>query len=189
MRQKLEDLWRAHRDELRVFILRRVPSRASADDILQDVFCKTLSRLEEGRIEHPRGWLFAVARTAIADYYRGKRPTVEIPPTMAAASPVPGDAPPREMGACLMPMIAALPEKMRMPLLMADYEGLRQREVARRLGLSLAAVKSRVLRARLQVRRMIEECCQLEMDAQGGIMDFVVKPGGCSRWVATGIAR
>ena len=90
------------------------------------------------------------------------------------------------MGACLKPMLDALPEKMRAPLVMADYEGMRQREVASRLGISLAAVKSRVLRARLQMRRMIEDCCQLELDAQGSITDFVVKPGGCSRWSAVG---
>lgn len=182
MRQQLEALWRAHREELKAFIMRRVSSPATADDILQDVFCKTLSCLEDGRLEHPRGWLFSVARNAVADHYRGRRLTVELPPTLVAACPGPGDVPPREMGACLMPMIAALPEKMRAPLVLADYEGMRQREVASRLGISLAAVKSRVLRARLQLRRMIEDCCQLERDAQGRIMDFDVKPGGCSPW-------
>jgi RNA polymerase sigma-70 factor (ECF subfamily) len=186
MQDELEIMWIAHRDELRAFIARRVPCQAAVDDILQDVFCKTLSHLAQGHVTQPRGWLFAVARTTIADHYRGKRPTVELPPSLASASPDPSVGSPKEMGACLKPMIEALPEKMRAPLVMADYEGMRQREVASRLGISLAAVKSRVLRARLQMRRMIEDCCQLELDARGSITDFVVKPGGCSRWSAVG---
>ena len=186
MREDLKIMWIAHRDELRAFIARRVPCQATADDILQDVFCKTLSHLAEGHVTQPRAWLFAVARTTIADHYRGKRPTVELPLSLASASPDPSVGSYKEMGTCLKPMIDALPEKMRAPLVMTDYEGMRQREVASRLGISLAAVKSRVLRARLQLRRMIEECCQLELDARGSITDFVVKPGGCSRWSAVG---
>lgn len=182
MREELEAMWIAHRAALRAFIARRVPCQAAVDDILQDVFFKTLSHLETGHVAQPRGWLFAVARTTIVDHYRGKRPTVELPPSLASASPDPSAGSPKEMGACLKPMLDALPEKMRAPLVMADYEGMRQREVASRLGISLAAVKSRVLRARLQMRRMIEDCCQLELDARGSITDFVVKPGGCSRW-------
>ncbi|BAH77223.1 sigma-70 family RNA polymerase sigma factor [Solidesulfovibrio magneticus] len=186
MQDELEIMWIAHRDELRAFIARRVPCQAAVDDILQDVFCKTLSHLAQGHVTQPRGWLFAVTRTTIADHYRSRRPTVELPSSLASASPDPSVGAPRAMGACLKPMIDALPEKMRAPLVMADYEGMRQREVASRLGISLAAVKSRVLRARLQMRRMIEECCQLELDARGSITDFVVKPGGCSRWSAVG---
>ena len=185
MREELEAMWIAHRDELRAFIARRVPCQAAVDDILQDVFYKTLSRLAGGHVTQPRGWLFAVARTTVADHYRGIRPTVELPPSLASASPDPSADSPKEMGACLKPMIEALPERMRAPLVMADYQGLRQHEVARRLALSLAAVKSRTLRARLQLRRMIEDCCKLELDAQGSIMDFVVKPGGCTRWSVT----
>lgn len=186
MREDLKNMWITHRDELRAFIARRAPCQAVVDDILQDVFCKTLTHLAQGQVTQPRGWLFAVARTTIADHYRGKRPTVELPQSLASASPDPSEGSRRKMGACLKPMIDALPEKMRAPLVMADYEGMRQREVASRLGISLAAVKSRVLRARRQMRRMIEDCCQLELDARGSIMDFVVKPGGCSRWSGVG---
>lgn len=189
MREDLKNMWIAHRDELRAFIARRVPCQAAVDDILQDVFCKTLSQLAQSHVTQPRGWLFAVARTTIADHYRGKRPTVELPQSLASASPDPSEGSRRKMGACLKPMIDALPEKMRGPLVMADCEGMRQREVASRLGISLAAVKSRVLRARRQMRRMIEDCCQLELDARGSITDFAVKPGGCSRWSGAGTEK
>ena len=183
MRQELELMWLAHSGELKSFLSRRVPSPAVVDDILQDVFFKTLLKLEAaGHVGHFRGWLFAVARNAIADHYRASRPVIELPDTLTAPDPDPSEAYPRTMGKCLMPMINSLPETIRAPLVMADLEGVRQREVAKRLGISLAAVKSRVLRARQKVRHMIEDCCQLELDAQGSIMDYAVKPGGIARW-------
>lgn len=183
MRQELEAMWLAHSEELKSFLSRRVPSPAVVDDILQDVFFKTLLRLESaGHVGHFRGWLFAVARNAIADHYRTTRPVIELPETLAALGPDPGADSPKAMGTCLMPMIYSLPEAIRTPLVMADLEGIRQREVAERMGISLAAVKSRILRARQKVRHMIEDCCQLELDAQGSIMDYAVRPGGISRW-------
>lgn len=190
MRQELEAMWLAHRGELKTFLSRRVASPAEVDDILQDVFFRTLSRLESaGHIGHPRGWLFAVARNAIADHYRTSRHVIELPETLAAPGPDPGEASPVAMGTCLMPMINSLPEKMRAPLVMTDMDGVRQREVAKRLGISLSAVKSRVLRARQKVRCMIEDCCQLELNTQGGIMDYAVKPGGSARWSAADVKR
>lgn len=190
MWQELESMWLAHSGELKSFLSRRVPSPAVVDDILQDVFFKTLLRLESaGHVRHFRGWLFAVARNAIADHYRTSHPVSELPDTLAALTPDPSEASSRVMGTCLLPMINSLPETIRAPLVMVDLEGVRQREVATRLGISLPALKSRVLRARQKVRHLIEDCCQLELDAQGCIMDYVVKPGGVSRWHADATKR
>jgi len=129
-----------------------------------------------------RAWLFTVARNAVTDHFRSKRPTQDLPEDLAddhCRDLTSGHM--EDMGACLRPMIEALPEKVRLALTLADLEGLKQREVAERLGISLPAVKSRVLRGRLLVRRMIEDCCHLELDARGGIMDYTVKPKGCPR--------
>ena len=109
MRQELELMWLAYSGELKSFLSRRVPSPAVVDDILQDVFFKTLLRLESaGHIGHFRGWLFAVARNAIADYYRTSRPVIELPDTLTAPGPDPSEAYPRTMGKCLMPMFPFL---------------------------------------------------------------------------------
>jgi len=103
----------------------------------------------------------------------------ELPEELADPGIEPGSGPPEDMGSCLRPMIEALPVKVRAALVMADLEGVKQREVAERLGISLPAVKSRVLRGRLLVRRMIEDCCHLELDTRGSIMDYIRKPKDC----------
>lgn len=180
MGPRLEDIWREHRGELKSFILKRVRSGPEAEDILHDVFLKMLASLgPAARVGNLRAWLFTVARNAVADHFRSRRPTRELPEDLADQAPPPDSAPLLDVGACLRPMIDALPERIRAALVLADLEGLRQREVAERLGVSLPAVKSRVLRGRHMIRGMIEECCHLELDARGGIMDYAVRPGGC----------
>jgi len=180
MRQRLEAIWQEHRGELKSFILKRVRSASEAEDILHDVFLKMLASLASAqRVDHLRAWLFTVARNAVTDHFRGKRPMQELPAELAGHGPEPGAERHEDMGACLRPMIDALPERIRAALVLADLEGVRQRDVAVRLGISLPAAKSRILRGRRMIRGMIEECCHLELDARGGIMDYAVKPKGC----------
>ncbi len=180
MMQTLEAVWQEHRGELKSFILKRVRGAADAEDILHEVFLKMHAGLGSvKRVDHLRAWLFTVARNAVADHFRGRRPTQELPEDLDDHGQEEIGGQMEDVGTCLRPMIDALPEKIRTALVLADLEGLKQREVAQRLGISLAAVKSRVLRGRLLVRRMIEDCCHLELDARGSIMDYTVKPKGC----------
>ena len=53
-----------------------------------------------------------------------------------------------QIGAVLERMIAALPEKLRQPLILSTIEEMSPREVAAALGMNEAAVRSRVFRAR-----------------------------------------
>lgn len=180
MRHQLETIWREHREELKAFILRRVKSPAESEDILQDVFLKMLTGLQGGtRVAHPRAWLFAVARNAVVDHFRSRRPMEPLPDDLTGRRPQEDGGPLEEIGACLTPMINALPPKLREALILADLQELPQKEAARRLGVTLAAFKSRILRGRAQTRRMIEDCCHLELDARGGLMDYVPRQAGC----------
>jgi len=181
--RRLEAIWREHRSELRGFILKRVHSLAETEDILHDVFLKMLSGLESvDKVEHLRAWLFTVARNAVVDYFRRKRPTDELQEDIPDSHDLDQDAwLLKDVGSSLKPMLNALPEKIRAALVMADLQGVKQREVALRLGISLPAVKSRVLRGRAMIRRMIEDCCLLELDARGSIMGYTAKSKGPSR--------
>lgn len=60
------------RKKLFDFIRRRVPGKADAEDILQDVFFQLTHQLEP--IEQVTSWLFTVARNKITDRYRKKKP-------------------------------------------------------------------------------------------------------------------
>jgi RNA polymerase sigma-70 factor (ECF subfamily) len=76
-------------------------------------------------------------------------------------------------------MVNALPETYRLPLLLSELEGLPQKEVARRLGLSLSAAKSRVQRGRERLKGVFAECCHVETDHRGSLTSYQRKKGEC----------
>ena len=72
-------------------------------------------------------------------------------------------------------MIDSLAPAYREALVLVDLNGLTQQAAAKRLGLSLSGVKSRVQRGRRQLRCRLEACCVVEFDRRGGIVDYVVR--------------
>ena len=57
------------------------------------------------------------------------------------------------------------------PLVLTEFEGLTQKEMAERLGISLSGAKSRVQRGRQQLKQMLLERCEFEFDRLGRIID------------------
>jgi RNA polymerase sigma-70 factor (ECF subfamily) len=68
-------------------------------------------------------------------------------------------------------MIRTLPEPYRDALVLTEFEGLTQKEMAARLGISLSGAKSRVQRGREQLKRMLLARCEFEFDRLGRIID------------------
>lgn len=62
------DAWNAHEQEIRNYLMHRMGTADSAEDVLHEVFLKAM-RQGAGfcQIENPRAWLFQVARNALAD--------------------------------------------------------------------------------------------------------------------------
>jgi RNA polymerase sigma-70 factor (ECF subfamily) len=85
-----------------------------------------------------------------------------------------------ELATCLMPMLDRLPQTYREAVVLAELDGLTQREAAEQLGLSLSGAKSRVQRGRKALRLMLDECCHVQLDAGGRPMDYSVRDGSCN---------
>lgn len=68
-------------------------------------------------------------------------------------------------------MIDNLPEPYREAVVLTELEGLTQKELAGRLGISLSGAKSRVQRGRQQLKEMLFDCCRFEFDRRGGVVD------------------
>lgn len=80
-----ESIWREFSANLDRFIRSRVADAATAEDILQEVFLKLQSRLDEFRDPTKlKGWLFLVARNAIIDHYRTRKNTAELTESLPA---------------------------------------------------------------------------------------------------------
>jgi len=171
MTTDIETAWIDLSTRLRKFIRSRVADDATADDLLQDVFLKISRRGDDWKnAGHLEGWLFRVARNAIVDYYRTKRHNVEIEDIHADENFADPECY-EDLKASFRRMVNELPRHYREAIVLTEFEGLSQIELAERLGISVSGAKSRVQRARRHLRKMLEDCCRFEFDRRGRVID------------------
>jgi RNA polymerase sigma-70 factor (ECF subfamily) len=166
--------WHELGDRLRVYVARRV-NPGDADDVVQSVMVKLLERRGEIDAGSVRAWLFTVTRNAVAEYFRQRRPTIDLDSfgDVPEADRVdPADRAIGELTDCLDPMLRALPESDGELLRRIDLEGEAQTELAASLGIPLSTLKSRVQRARTKLRSAFDSCCTIEVGRKGGPIGF-----------------
>jgi RNA polymerase sigma-70 factor (ECF subfamily) len=170
-----EQIWHGLHDRLLRSIRRHVADEASAEDILQEVFLKIHTRIDTLRDEERlESWVYQIVRNAITDYRRRQRPIAPLHEELAAPdSPNEDDAGgvARQLVPFVRATVAGLPEPYREALLLTEYAGLTQQQLAERVGISLSGAKSRVQRAREKVKGLLLDCCHIELDRRGGILD------------------
>jgi RNA polymerase sigma-70 factor, ECF subfamily len=172
---------------LRAFVARRAPSGLDPDDIVQEVFVRIHERLLELRdTERLDAWIFQIARNVLADSFRVRRRREALAERVAferAGEPIddemPGGA--AELTPCLQPMIARLSPPYRQAIELTELQGVTQAEAARRAGVSVSGMKSRVQRGREQLKQMLLACCEIELDVRGGVMNSPerLRPSSC----------
>lgn len=143
--------------------LRMLGSRAEAEDVAQETFLRAHRALGEFRGEARLStWLYAIAsrlclnRLASAErrHLRGDEDAMlRFPSPDADAAATLERA---EIAAALHDAIAALPEERRIVVVLRDLEGLAYEEIAEALGLELNTVRSRLHRARLDLKAKLE---------------------------------
>jgi RNA polymerase sigma-70 factor (ECF subfamily) len=180
--------WRDLEAKLRPFIARRVHAEADVDDVVQDVFLRMQRGLAGLRDDERFGpWVYQVARSAIADQQRAavRHPLANgAPPEEETALPEDDDAVERELAAYVAPFVAMLPSPYREALTLTELEGLTQKDAAAMLGISVSGTKSRVQRGRQQLRKALDDCCHIALDARGRIVSCEPRadgklPNGC----------
>lgn len=142
---------------------------ADADDVLQDTFLSAWRGREALRSDgSPRAWLLAIARNAARRRVRREALVRAEEPSLldlglAAGWGAEDDADPESLAAAhadreaLARALESLPHDDREVIVLRDLDGLSGEEVAATLGLSLAAQKSRLHRARLRLMAALRE--------------------------------
>ncbi|HYO94161.1 MAG TPA: sigma factor-like helix-turn-helix DNA-binding protein, partial [Polyangiaceae bacterium] len=83
-----------------------------------------------------------------------------------------------ELAAHVAVFIARLPSPYREALTLTEMEGLTQKDAAAMLGVSLSGMKSRVQRARQQLRQLVEASCRIALDARGRVVSCEPRADG-----------
>ena len=162
---------------VRAFVGKRVRDGHAGDDIAQDVMLKLQSQLAANAApadEKLDAWVFRVARNAVIDHYRARRESVPVDADLPASDDAP--TPAAELSQCVRQIITRLPPEYAEALTLTDLEGLTQQQLADRIGLSLSAAKSRVQRARERLQAMILDCCDVERNRSGAVVDYQTTP-------------
>lgn len=169
----LNDLMDRHGDKLFHYLIRSLQDEEDAADLAQETFVRVYQTRD--RFD-PRQkfttWLYAIASNLVRDRYRWRS---RHPQTSLDAETAPGWGNVKENLPALEPApdeslqieeradavrkaVAALPEELREPLILAVYQGLPQAEIAVILDCSVKAVETRIYRARQQLRSILGSC-------------------------------
>ncbi len=182
----VERVWSELDAGLRGFIRGRVRNPAYVEDILQDVYLKIHARVDSLEDEEKiRSWVYQIARNAIADHYRGQHGTAE----MVELAYTPDDPAEEEvaeaLSASVRHMLEYLSPEHREALILTEYQGMSQVELAKHLGISVPGAKSRVQRARRRLKTLLLACCHFELDRTGRIINYEPRSACCSTCSAT----
>ncbi len=184
---EFDKLYRDYVDLIYRYAYRLCGEAESAKDLVQETFLNAYQGLKDFRGEaQVSTWLYTIASRACIRMRRKRKgqpehelSLEEFVPTSEGEFrlqiPMDGLSPEealqsKELRQALDQAIEKLPPKYRMALVLRDMEGLSAKEVGTIMGLNERAVKSRLHRARLFVRR--------ELSARGITHHDDDKPGG-----------
>jgi len=148
---QLEAVFRSQAADLYRYIYRQVHQAAAAEDLTSAVFLKALRWLQQDRSqESVKGWLYATARSLIADYWREHAQLPLLPLEAASALPMLADASEEQMQsvqARIQHLLDGLPARERDILTLRYLQGYSAVEIGDVLGLSANYVRVLQFRA------------------------------------------
>ena len=156
-----EVLTERYRDRLLAYARHMLRGRtvASAEDVVQDVLLRAYRALRaDSRPMALRAWLYRIAHNRCLDELRGDRPTAELPdevPAPAANDPA-TVLHRRERLRELVADIQGLPPQQRSALIIRELDGLSYAELADALDTTVPAIKSLLVRARMNLASAAE---------------------------------
>lgn len=172
----VDALFNKHHNEIYAYLVRMLRDPELAADLTQDAFVKAYRNYDTlQKDENARAWLYQIAHRVALDELR-RRKIIRMIPWSGEAR---GAAPSAEriamdlrLSGPLERALAAIPERQRAALLLAELHDLTGLELAAAMGVSHVAARAILTRARESLRRALaaeqdaEKVAELERDAQ-----------------------
>lgn len=173
MTDKIKALWIDLNEELFTFIFVKVKNEDLSKDILQEVFIKVQTNIEQ--LKHTSkltSWVYQITRNTIIDHFRK---------TDNTSTPLDDfDIPEDEslnfdysrLTDCIHQKIENLSSQYKEAVVLTYLKNYSQKELAEHLKISYSGTKSRVQKARKILKENMLQCPHVESDANGNVVDY-----------------
>jgi RNA polymerase sigma-70 factor, ECF subfamily len=170
MKMSTEEIWEEYAAKILAYFKAKVRRDDLAEDLRQEVFLRVHDNHQQLNSEQKLGnWLNVISRNVLVDHWKAigreskltmdlDQNRAEVEFTQAAID-------------CLGGLILKLPIEYSEPLRMSELNGMKQKEVAEKLGLSISGAKSRIQRGRIMLRKSITTCCHIELNRRNELVD------------------
>jgi RNA polymerase sigma-70 factor (ECF subfamily) len=167
----LNDLMARHSERLFHYLIRSLQNENEAADLAQETFVRIYqNRAKFNPSQKFSTWLYAIASNLVRDCYRSRarHPQIslnaknetsdaEFGEQLTDEKLIPSESLQMvERADAVRKAVAALPEELRTPLILAEYEEMSQAEIGETLDCSVKAVETRIYRARKQLREALQ---------------------------------
>lgn len=174
-----QDIYKEYHPKILRYI-EKLAGHAQAEDITQDVFLKVNQSLDQFKGKSKLStWLYRIAtHTAIDRFRASNRKSAiksvampDVPNNEIQHGRIQTEIPSidqqviqKEMNECIREFIQRLPTDYKTVLLLSEYEGLKNREIAEILDISIDNVKIRLHRARMKLKEELNRGCEFYHD-------------------------
>jgi RNA polymerase sigma-70 factor, ECF subfamily len=180
MKADITQIWIDFHKELKGYITKMVKNQADADDILQEVFLKIIrNSARVNMAKNIRQYIYGIVRNTIRDHFRTK-PTIGMEIPVVATEEEDQFLNATIADCCVKPFIEQLPEKYKEALLLTEFQGVSQKDLAVKQNISYSGAKSRVQRGKEKLKGMILNCCAYKSDVYGNLMEVENKNYNCA---------
>ena len=161
---------------LKAYIIKHTKDVNLAEDLVQEVMLKLVESHQKNiAINNIKAWLFQVSRHTIYDYFKAHSNEQHWEASWQEALLTEDEFVPIMEVDYIIPMLDLLPESYAIPLKLSDIDGIPQKAIAEQLGMSLSAAKMRIQRARVKLRELFVECCEITYDKSGAFVSCTIK--------------
>lgn len=159
--QALATFYDRHAARTLGLLLRLLPDRAAAEDILQSTFFEVWSRASQYDASRsaPLSWLLLIARSRAIDHSRKRGRTVALheAPEPMSDDEISQSLERSEVSQKVHEALGQIPPQQRQVLLLAFFGGLTHEQIAHHLALPIGTVKSRIRLGMHRLRDLLGE--------------------------------
>ncbi|NJM55310.1 MAG: sigma-70 family RNA polymerase sigma factor [Verrucomicrobiae bacterium] len=152
-----------HEPRLRAWLQQRYRLNGEVDDVVQEAYLRVLKRRETRVIDSPATYLFTIARNIVIDRFRHKaRSAVELWADFDKSSVSDSGGDPyvqlrdKDDESLVYKTIRGLPEPYRTVFVLRKIERMSFREISQKLGINQHTVETRMARALLKFKSMLD---------------------------------